>query len=303
MLLVCTNAGQRHYGVAKSAFETESIVREPIANNLLAEGNVLSVYDNPIEEKQLKNDDFHEKKYWTKHMSDTKIYDDLYETCLSCERPLVIGGDHSIGQATVLGSLARSAESDEHVYVLWIDAHTDINTYDKSITKNHHGMPLAGVIGLEKPWTNVEPVLLPALLPTSRLLYFGARDIDEFEHHVVKDLNIFHTRDLEIMICKLKQIINTDPAAIFHISWDVDSLDPKYFNSTGVLANDGLKPSELVKLFRWINVNLYVTAMDIVEANWDLGNAEKSKKTFVTIINSMFDDIELEDTFDEKLLI
>ena len=48
--------------------------------------------------------------------------------------------------ATVSDSMERYAD----LRVIWVDAHCDINTYEKSSSKNYHGMPLSFLSGLDK---------------------------------------------------------------------------------------------------------------------------------------------------------
>ena len=52
---------------------------------------------------------------------------------------LTIGGDHTISLGTIAGALL----CEENIGVIYIDAHTDINTELTSFTANAHGMPLA----------------------------------------------------------------------------------------------------------------------------------------------------------------
>ena len=61
------------------------------------------------------------------------------------EMPLVLGGDHSIAIGT-LGGLARALGGPGGV--VWLDAHTDINTPSTSPSGNVHGMPLSVALGL-----------------------------------------------------------------------------------------------------------------------------------------------------------
>ena len=52
---------------------------------------------------------------------------------------LVLGGDHSIG----IGSIAGHFKVFPNSFVVWVDAHTDVNTPEASSSKNTHGMPLS----------------------------------------------------------------------------------------------------------------------------------------------------------------
>lgn len=56
-----------------------------------------------------------------------------------------------------------------------------------SKTKNYHGMPLSFACGVDKtfPWVNKLKTL-----PLSNLIYYGIRDLDEYEQIFVKDNKI-----------------------------------------------------------------------------------------------------------------
>src|SRR5271168_467634 len=62
--------------------------------------------------------------------------------------PLVLGGDHSVAAGTVAGVAEFYRRKDQKIGLIWIDAHTDINTPETSPSGNVHGMPLAATMGL-----------------------------------------------------------------------------------------------------------------------------------------------------------
>ena len=57
--------------------------------------------------------------------------------------PLFIGGDHS----SAIGSVSGDAATESRLGLLWIDAHSDINTDASTITGNIHGMPVSALMG------------------------------------------------------------------------------------------------------------------------------------------------------------
>ena len=61
--------------------------------------------------------------------------------------PLVLGGDHSMAAGTVAGVAEFYRRQNQKIGLIWIDAHTDINTPDSSPSGNVHGMPLAATHG------------------------------------------------------------------------------------------------------------------------------------------------------------
>ena len=56
--------------------------------------------------------------------------------------PIVLGGDHSIAAGTVSGVAEFYRRQNQKIGLIWIDAHSDINTPDSSPSGNVHGMPL-----------------------------------------------------------------------------------------------------------------------------------------------------------------
>src|SRR5215472_17382374 len=65
--------------------------------------------------------------------------------------PLVLGGDHSVGAGTVAGVAEFYRRQGQKIGLIWIDAHTDINTPQTPPSGNVHGMPLAATMGLGPP--------------------------------------------------------------------------------------------------------------------------------------------------------
>ena len=61
--------------------------------------------------------------------------------------PLVLGGDHSLAAGSISGVAQHFQRRGEKVGVIWVDAHTDMNTPQTSPSGNVHGMPLACLIG------------------------------------------------------------------------------------------------------------------------------------------------------------
>ncbi|MDE1984825.1 MAG: arginase family protein, partial [Gammaproteobacteria bacterium] len=59
------------------------------------------------------------------------------------EFPLLLGGDHSQAIGSVAGVSRHLKRQGKSLGVLWVDAHTDMNTPETSPSGNIHGMPLA----------------------------------------------------------------------------------------------------------------------------------------------------------------
>ena len=191
---------------------------------------------------------------------------------------ITLGGDHSIGHSTVSSSLSKF---NDDLLVIWIDAHADLNTHESSISKNTHGMPVSGLIGLEPNWISKS---IPILKPKN-LIYFGIRDLDQAEIDFINKLGIRQFNYLDGLTKYLDEVDITNKK--IHISFDIDSLDPSYLNSTGTLAQGGLKPSDVVDLYKYIQSKTNIVALDIVELNPELGDLELSKQTLQKILENI----------------
>lgn len=199
----------------------------------------------------------------SQYFNDKKGYYNLrtevYETHKRGDTPFTLGGDHSIGVGTVAGSLDFYKKD---LTTIWIDAHADINTYESSNTKNLHGMPLSFLTGMDTSFMNMDG----NELSTENLLYYGLRDVDEFEQRMLDKNNIQHMTSNGLNRGdKFDNLtISTDKV---HLSVDVDVLDPQYMSSTGTPVPHGITPQKLYDLVHWINENSDIVAVDLVEYN------------------------------------
>jgi arginase len=191
---------------------------------------------------------------------------------------ITLGGDHSIGHSSVSSSLNKYADD---LLVIWIDAHADINTHDSSLSKNTHGMPVSGLVGLEPNWINDK---IPILKP-SNLVYFGIRDLDSAEVEFISKLGIRHFNNISNLTTYLDSIGLTNKKV--HISFDIDSLDPVYLDSTGTIASDGLSPRSVVELYNYVKEKTQIVALDVVELNPELGDLSKSIYTLEYILSNI----------------
>ena len=91
--------------------------------------------------------------------------------------PLVLGGDHSQAIGTISGLSHCFQKENKELGLIWVDAHTDMNTPETSPSGNIHGMPLSTLLGYGHPNLTALNGSRPALLPQN-IAIIGARDID-----------------------------------------------------------------------------------------------------------------------------
>ncbi len=184
--------------------------------------------------------------------------------------PLVIGGDHSLA----LGSLAgvTGAIGNRHA-VIWIDAHTDINTDQTSPSGNVHGMPLAASMG-------VGPTVLLSVHGKEKKVHdrnvyvVGARSLDKGEEKLISDSRMtvyrigdIHSSGMRAVIEDLLRRLKESRISDIHISYDIDSLDKSLVPGTGTPVRNGLMLEESAELVEAIMDTGLVRSIDFVEYN------------------------------------
>lgn len=201
----------------------------------------------------------------------------VYKTCLHAEktRPknVFIGGDHSSSFGTVLASLKLYGKN---LRLIWIDAHTDIHSFDTSPSKNMHGMVVRFLMTHDYPG-------IPRLLP-NQILYIGIRSVEKEEKdfidkHRIKTVWMYEfLKDREAANKKIEKFVEHHPT---HISLDVDVLDPKYMASTGTpdYDNEGMHPTDLFHILQRIQAQSNHFATDIMEFHPNLGTVSEKKKS------------------------
>ena len=158
--------------------------------------------------------------------------------------PLVLGGDHSVGAGTVSGVAEFYRRKNQKVGLIWIDAHTDINTPESSPSGNVHGMPLAAIMGLGPPELANILNFSPKVSPDNCVLV-GVRDIDAIERENVhrSGIHVFTMRDIDER--GMRNVMETavrlagEQTAGYHVSLDMDWVDPEDAPGVGTPVRGG----------------------------------------------------------------
>lgn len=184
--------------------------------------------------------------------------------------PITIGGDHSIGTATVAAAL----EANPDTCVLWIDAHADINTPLTTDSGNLHGCPVSFLMGLHEDSYPPEFGWIPAKLKPNRIAYIGLRDVDSGEKRILRENNIpaftmYHIDKYGIgkVVEKALDAVNPDRKFPIHLSYDVDAIDPSFVPATGTRVEGGLTLREGLFVAEDVAQTGLLASMDIVETN------------------------------------
>ena len=187
--------------------------------------------------------------------------------CAAGHFPLVVGGDHSLGLGTISG-LSHTV-SPEDLTVIWVDAHTDINTNNMSESHHIHGMPLAAALGLgSRKLIDGFGAADVKLLPHN-LFYIGTRSVDPPEQELLKELHIrcfdmdeIRHKGMETCISELLALVKTP---YIHISFDVDFMDGEEYQSTGLPVPGGPSTAQARRCLELLLRSGKVGSMDFVE--------------------------------------
>ena len=205
--------------------------------------------------------------------------------------PIVLSGDHSSALGTISGIKAASPE--KRLGVIWIDAHADLHSPFTSPSGNIHGMPLAAAIWednleckinepgatTELHWDNMKNIGIPAQkIKTDDLVYFGLRDFESAEAHLIKNANIksykveeIRFRGLELCVAEaVEQLKNCDH---IYISFDVDSMDCDHVSTgTGTPVPVGFFAEEIIRIFDALMLSNKIVCIEFTEVNPLLDN-------------------------------
>ena len=212
-------------------------------------------------------------RYLNEILKTSKVLASRVEKVLEQNKfPLCIGGDHSMAIGTIAGISSYCKKNKLTLGVIWIDAHTDMNTDETTPSGNIHGMPLAASMGLG----NSELVnfygFSPKLKPENCAI-IAARSIDIEERKIIKKLNptVYTMSDVDklgihrIISRVLKQF--KEKVDHIHVSFDVDSVDPNFAPGVGTPVPGGINYREAHLLMEAIAECGCMSSLEIAEVN------------------------------------
>ncbi len=207
--------------------------------------------------------------------------------------PLVYGGDHSIAMGTVAGVSAHFRARQEDFGLIWFDAHGDMNTPRSSPSGNIHGMPLAHLLGMGDPELAGIGGFAPKVKP-EHVALIGLRDIDAGERKIIRDSGVHAYTMREIDERGIGAVVNeaigyvSDGTAGFHLSFDVDGLDPEVAPGVGTPVPGGVDYREAHLLMECIADSGKLRSLEVVELNPVLDERNRSAETMKHLICSAF---------------
>jgi arginase len=243
--------------------------------------------------EQKKEGDAHAKYLKEITVTCTKHADLVLKTLEAGKVPIVLGGDHSVAAGTVAGIAEFYRRQQQKVGLIWIDAHSDINTPDSSPSGNVHGMPLAAIMGLGPPELSNIFNFHPKVNPENCVLV-GVRDIDAIEKENIRKAGVeaFTMRDIDergmraVMEEALKMA--SRGTAGYHVSLDMDWVDPEDAPGVGTPVRGGATYREAHLAMEIISDHGGMLSFEIVEVNPVIDERNRTADLAVELAASAF---------------
>src|SRR5277367_2356112 len=208
--------------------------------------------------------------------------------------PVVLGGDHSVAAGTVSGVAEFYRRENKKIGLIWIDAHSDINTPETSPSGNVHGMPLAALLGLgPEPLANILG-FSPKVAPEHTVLV-GVRDIDATEKENIRLAGIsavYTMRDIDErgMRAVMEEALRVAGrgTAGYHISLDMDWIYPEDAPGVGTPVRGGATYREAHLAMEILADHGRLLSFEIVEVNPVIDEHNRTAQLAVELICSAF---------------
>lgn len=204
--------------------------------------------------------------------------------------PIFLGGDHALSLGSVAGVAAHAMAQDRPLFVLWLDAHTDLHTPLTTGSGNLHGTPL-GYISGAGGFDAFAP--MPKVVPPENICMIGLRSVDAAERAMLRQ-SAMQAVDMrmidEVGIARpLSAFLEKVSAAngYLHVSLDVDFLDPSIAPAVGTTVPGGATFREAHLVMEMLCDSDLVTSLDLVELNPFLDERGKTASLMVDLTASL----------------
>lgn len=198
---------------------------------------------------------------------------------------IVIGGDHSI-----VSCLMRERTKKKKLGLIWFDAHGDFNTPQTTPSGNIHGMPLAEIAG--HTFVTMLDVHTKSV-SEKNISMVGVRDLDELERKALKKSKITVFTADKVRKSGIGSVVKRAASIAskgmdgFHVSVDIDCIDPKWAPGVSTPVKDGLTRKDILLAMRLLGSKRKLDSIDFVELNPKNDKDDKTAKLVVEMIKAL----------------
>ena len=208
--------------------------------------------------------------------------------------PVVLGGDHSIAAGTVSGVAEFFRRQGQKIGLLWIDAHSDINTPQTTPSGNVHGMPLAALLGLGPEALSNIYGFAPKVAAENAVL-IAVRDIDAAERENIRRAGmteVYTMRDIDErgMRAVMEEALRAAGRGTvgYHVSMDMDWIDPEDAPGVGTPVRGGATYREAHLAMEILADHGRMVSFEVVEVNPVIDEHNRTADLAVELACSVF---------------
>ncbi len=215
--------------------------------------------------------------------------------------PIVIGGDSSVSIASALAS----AKANIDVGLIWIDAHTDYNTFESTTSGNIDGLSLATINGYK--CNELRYYFDGKIIQPSKSVIIGGRSIEEKEKENVKysGITVFSDEDIrekgiEAVMNEAFQIAGFKTKGV-HVVYDLDIIDPEISPGVSSPAFDGISEDEAMQINEQLVKHMKeILSFDMVEFNPLRDIERKTEQIALNIVTQIIMAAEKKQKWEQK---
>jgi arginase len=220
------------------------------------------------------------------------VYDAVDAALGAGHVPLMLGGDHCLAIGSISAVAWHARRRQQKLRVLWLDAHTDVNTGITSPSGNLHGMPVACLLGHGPAaltgWSGER-----AALTGDAIRFIGIRSVDADEKQAIRDLGltVFDMRHIDehgMRHTLTEALQDIDDDTHLHVSFDLDCLDPAIAPGVGTGVRGGPTYREMQLCMEMVADTGRLGSVDVVELNPALDVRNQTAEIAVELIESLF---------------
>ncbi len=283
------DSGKKRQGclMGPDAFRTAGMKRtlEQLGHTVVDWGNVVPAQPRPV---SCSNGAVHSLEETVSWSDALRL---VAERAAGTGFPIFLGGDHALSIGSVAGIASHALSQNRPLFVLWLDAHTDLHTLTTTKSGNLHGTSLGYISGLDG-FDVFGP--MPAPVPAENICLIGLRSVDGPEKERLTCSNILaidmRTIDEGGVVAPLSAFLDrvAEMNGLLHVSFDVDFLDPSIAPAVGTSVPGGVSFREAHLVMEMLHESGLVASLDLVELNPFLDERGRTASVMLDLTASLF---------------
>jgi arginase len=220
------------------------------------------------------------------------VFSEVADALAAGQTPVLMGGDHCLAIGSISAIARHCRQQGKLLRVIWLDAHSDVNTPASSPTGNMHGMPVSCLLGKGPPeltgWSGQ-----PQALAADDIDFIGIRSVDIEEKQAIRQLGlqVFDMRHIDehgMRVTMTEALHGVDENTHLHVSFDLDCLDPQEAPGVGTGVRGGPTYREMQLCMEMIADTGQLASLNVVEINPTLDVRNRTAELAVEFVASLF---------------